>query len=423
MDTICRICLVPIPTEHAPFHCINDTLETKVLDFFSEIDLSIIPNPVLCEICKRMIEEIYEFKKMFVENENNLKNQITLKSQPARNISSFVKEETFVNTIKEEIVDDFDDYVRIEESIDENVIYYCYECDYNTNDRQNLTRHIFTHRFQCEKCSYVTCGKSLLTAHNQVCPNIVKTEMDASPENIFYYRFQQSPSIEPLQCKKSKVSSQKRLSNSFQCDGCGYCTESKTDLEHHMLQHDGEERNKYDSNIIKCEKCNYSTSNKHNLNCHVYRMHGGRLKQKCKLCNYATVDKRQLISHISTHTEEKPFKCKLCNYSCNHTKTLKAHMCKHSGKWPFECDKCDYKTFTKYKMKNHIKRHTKEKPFKCDLCNYCSNHVHDLKAHLYKHSGDWPFVCNTCDYKTHSKTVFAKHEAASGGLCRKKIVL
>ncbi|KAF5278822.1 hypothetical protein FQR65_LT03510 [Abscondita terminalis] len=203
MEEICRICLITI-TNDATFYCLsNDTiLKTQLLDFCPEIDLSITENPVLCDQCTIVIDQIHQFKQLCVQNESTLKNRILHESndeqeplkeeefvekytkieddilENERLVSTFVKEETDTEYVKNDCILMNADISCIEESITEN-FYYCYECNYSTNGRQNLIEHILYHGFKCNKCSYSAFNNSLLTAHNEVCSKVIETEDDS----------------------------------------------------------------------------------------------------------------------------------------------------------------------------------------------------------------------------------------------------
>ncbi|KAF5283247.1 hypothetical protein FQR65_LT13989 [Abscondita terminalis] len=69
--------------------------------------------------------------------------------------------------VKEEIKTDELIDIAILECIPANIL-RCHQCNYTTNDKRNLTDHIFAHRFKCTHCNYSTLDDSMLVNHQQI---------------------------------------------------------------------------------------------------------------------------------------------------------------------------------------------------------------------------------------------------------------
>ncbi|KAF5287438.1 hypothetical protein FQR65_LT12263 [Abscondita terminalis] len=449
--TKCRICLGQIKQE-SEFEPIDDT----TLELKSERDLSITDNPVACNKCKIEIDADHRFH------------------------TSFVKEEIKRELVEEEINNEdlvVDDCMLFKTDIDEkirvNIFYYCDQCNYATNDKKNLTDHVFTHRFKCDRCSYTTIDNCSLINHKQT--HIMTGTLKC---NVCNYTCLESRSLHEHMSSHMGARfdiyhqlwpSSKRF---FKCHDCGYQTFSKITLKIHMRIHkklsgglltmdkivSGANRPlKINSKNVKQirlnKKVSKSTStkrfnktkkqkffNKHirYVNVVTYRTlhsevvafkcrlcdfssksrrylrehvmkHSGELPYSCDKCAYKTSRKYHLQQHKIIHSEEKPLKCNLCDYSCYFSHNLKAHLRNHSGEL-FGCDQCAYKTNAKSNLQKHKKIHLEEKPFKCSFCDYSCNFSQHLKSHLMKHSGEQPFSCDKCVYKTSRKYLLQRHK-------------
>ncbi|KAK4878799.1 hypothetical protein RN001_011305 [Aquatica leii] len=160
-ENTCRICLQELVETEQSYSLTNDDelkLQSKLLDFLPEIDLSITPNPISCQRCTCMIEKVHEFKQLHLQTENTIRN--SRQQIPLDNGITCVKNEI----IKEEMVDDIkvelsdlqvinndcleintDVPVCIEEPTKTEML-DCSDCDFKTNKHAALVRHMKTHK-------------------------------------------------------------------------------------------------------------------------------------------------------------------------------------------------------------------------------------------------------------------------------------
>ncbi|XP_039297148.1 zinc finger protein 26-like [Nilaparvata lugens] len=160
------------------------------------------------------------------------------------------------------------------------------------------------------------------------------------------------PYFEERKCSSSHVSVDTTPGNTMMKDSEEVCNEMDLLIENAR-------KNVIDAasyrDSTKCQLCGESFSNTRELNLHC-RIHTSG-KHACKFCDYKTTGKSQLISHLRTHTGERPFSCDLCNYKAKWKSQLISHLRTHTGERPFRCDLCDYKAIRKSTLSRHLEAH------------------------------------------------------------------
>lgn len=84
-------------------------------------------------------------------------------------------------------------------------------------------------------------------------------------------------------------------------------------------------------------------------------------KHICPICRLSLSNRGQLISHIRSHTGERPFKCDhpTCSKAFTRNEELTRHKRIHTGQKPYPCYICSKRFGRKDHLKKHIRTHTK----------------------------------------------------------------
>ncbi|KAM6995346.1 zinc finger protein ZFAT [Tautogolabrus adspersus] len=112
-----------------------------------------------------------------------------------------------------------------------------------------------------------------------------------------------------------------------------------------------------------------------------HNLHQSKLKiYSCEFCNKIFKFRHTLMSHLRTHTQEKPFQCPHCDYASAIKGNLNVHLRKHTGE-KFSCPHCPFTCLSQGHLKVHIERvHLKVKQH----CSFCQSKYSDVK-NLLKH--------------------------------------
>ena len=217
----------------------------------------------------------------------------------------------------------------------------CHICDYATNKKVSLTRHLFVHgigeRFKCDKCEKDFAQKSSLKEHREShnsssgnkcnqCGKFYKTQ------RILEDHISTMHSAKHLQCDQCEMmfSNLRRLNGhkrqvhvfkSFKCDQCQHRAKTKVQLKLHIKYvHDGHLR----EISTKCDLCDYQGT-KQNLKSHKEAIHENKKNWFCKACPFSTYSKGSFQRHMRIHTGEKPYQCQTCHKNFSNHFNAKRH--------------------------------------------------------------------------------------------------
>ncbi|XP_041986094.1 zinc finger protein 436-like isoform X2 [Aricia agestis] len=192
------------------------------------------------------------------------------------------------------------------------------------------------------------------------------------------------------------------------CDICHKIFTYRSNLISHLRSHTGEKP-------FKCKICSKEFSLKVNLNTHFKFTHTG-VRYSCDICSKALTNAYYLKKHkLKLHSDVKPFTCQTCSKSFSMRFQLTRHELTHNGEKLLSCDVCS-KTFSDPShLVGHKRTHTGDKPFSCDACPQKFARNSTLKRHMQTHSGEQPFSCDICSKRFTCKGSLYQHTLVHRG--------
>uniref|UniRef100_A0A1A9UGV7 Protein krueppel n=1 Tax=Glossina austeni TaxID=7395 RepID=A0A1A9UGV7_GLOAU len=140
----------------------------------------------------------------------------------------------------------------------------------------------------------------------------------------------------------------------------------------------------------QCEICAAFFTTSSNLKAHRHT-HCEQRNFKCKQCQRAFKSQRELRRHEPIHKTVKDIICSICQRAFNKGSYLNAHMITvHRGIRRHKCNECDKVFGKRSNLISHMRTHTGEKPYQCALCPWKFNQSSALTRHLKKHTKSKP---------------------------------
>lgn len=117
----------------------------------------------------------------------------------------------------------------------------------------------------------------------------------------------------------------------YQCKVCGKGFRFGSYLQQHLIIHTGKKP-------YKCPDCGKDFAFLQNMRTH-QKLHQQK-PFRCTSCRKGYSDETQLQQHMLSHNGDKPHKCDLCDKSFGLAYLLRDHMNTHTGERPHRCEEC-----------------------------------------------------------------------------------
>ncbi|KAK8748564.1 hypothetical protein OTU49_015859 [Cherax quadricarinatus] len=163
--------------------------------------------------------------------------------------------------------------------------------------------------------------------------------------------------------------------------------------------------------VYDCQQCGKVCKTSSNFISHM-RTHSGERPYFCDLCGMGFKQVAHLRSHIRIHTGERPYICNICHATFTQSSRLNSHKkSKHAqnkilvkkeekplGDFKvrnFYCKFCKKTFINECFKKDHMKKHLSSQPYECKMCGLCYTRKSSMMKHNLKHA-DHKYICEIC---------------------------
>ncbi|XP_035663185.1 zinc finger protein 578-like [Branchiostoma floridae] len=242
-------------------------------------------------------------------------------------------------------------------SRDNFVINECPYCDFNSQYKKNLTRHLKRAHprerfYKCSHCQFTTPFECEMNIHS-------------SKHKVWAIKIYRCRHCEFAATRRKALRAHMaKHTKPYMCGECGYRAAYKSNMASHMKIHIGEKP-------YRCTRCCYATAESAKLSRHMrLKLHRPEDPQegvyKCPCCDFMSSTLSVMIVHFATPNTDH-FLCKICSHVMANKGDYEVHMHSHIGNqyFPYQNGKCNtfwkrrrmYCTPTKLDVRTPVKPH------------------------------------------------------------------
>ncbi|CAG9818664.1 unnamed protein product [Phaedon cochleariae] len=214
----------------------------------------------------------------------------------------------------------------------EGEFWRCNKCDYVSDSRMGLFRHVRVHRedfLECIKCTFKSKYRASMVEHNRV--------------------------VHEKGLKRHKP--RKEGADAYYCHDCSFITKVKASIRNHVLTH----KSKSEMPLLECDECDYTSKSKIFLKKH--KKTHLNIMYTCAVCDASFSSESGLEKHRRLHFKKK-LKCPECDYENLDLYRLKVHMEKHqkvTAGTVHKCKSCSFQSAWKSCVSKHVRTVHKQK--------------------------------------------------------------
>ncbi|KAH3773201.1 uncharacterized protein LOC127846484 [Dreissena polymorpha] len=246
-------------------------------------------------------------------------------------------------------------YHHVQEHESRMSIYACTKCDYCSQYRQKLRRHMGTaHGLDVDTADVVAEHKG---ASNQTLPitKVPKNPASKAPRSPSKRQAMSKHSGRKLMVKfgrpqPTEGSKQVAVRSSAPEGAAPQQKDQLSRVVEEIVGNNGETK-------FKCKECQFTSDDKQQVAKHAVSWHVDTKSFSCSYCEYITFEKSDLAAHNITHRNEQKFKCDDCTYSTDFRPNFDRHLQSHKGLYPFKCTICTYSCGSEAALRRHVNNH------------------------------------------------------------------
>ncbi|CAH2009649.1 unnamed protein product [Acanthoscelides obtectus] len=324
-------------------------------------------------------------------------------------------------------------------------LFICYTCNYETNCRAELIRHLGEEKYGSNKSADVLnicvhCKASFVKSES-LDDHIIRKHPDfvTSVSRKIY----ECPNCTFKSVSKYKIPSHMRRVHSdtnssfYVCTHCKSTFKKAESLDDHIVKIHPTFISSVKRKIYECTRCPLKTVWKGKLEKHMMKTHlnllVGNLINPCSSCDKVFKNKQSLDEHIlKKHPDRfwsitrKIFECPICQFQTIARDKLQRHRMVHhpntASNLFISCMHCDSVFKTKDMLDDHIVRKhpdfiasVSRKIHQCPKCPFKTVIKYKIDGHTRSYHPDSNSLLHTC---AHCKSTFKKRESLDDHIVR-----